>query len=304
LTKDYLIKEYTENRKSLEDIAQECGCTRAYVYKIIKFYNLPLRDKSSARELAYDKKKISFKNIDNDGQINLITHQKNRFNEDFFNSWSPVMAWVLGIIYTDGNIQKWYNRQTKYGIGRLSITQKEPELLNKVLALMKCDAKLYYAKKREYAYQVDNEHKKIVAGELYRFNITSDKLYDQLISLGVMPNKSLQMMFPEIPPAHTRHFIRGCWDGDGSVYIEGKSRGVRAQYTCGSSMFIKKLVDELLKVGLSNITIHELKRKSTTFYIKIQGSNLKKLFHYLYDDVPPTKYLQRKYDIFKLCESP
>lgn len=31
--------------------------------------------------------------------------------------------------------------------------------------------------------------------------------------------KMLDIKFPQIPPQSVRHFIRGCWDGDGSVYF-------------------------------------------------------------------------------------
>ena len=40
LTKEYLINEYVKNEKSLNDIAQDCACTRQYVYKKLKNYQI------------------------------------------------------------------------------------------------------------------------------------------------------------------------------------------------------------------------------------------------------------------------
>ena len=34
----------------------------------------------------------------------IITHQKRYVNASFFKSWSPAMAYVLGVICTDGNL--------------------------------------------------------------------------------------------------------------------------------------------------------------------------------------------------------
>jgi uncharacterized protein YdbL (DUF1318 family)/DNA-binding XRE family transcriptional regulator len=52
LSKEYLIKEYIENEKSLIDIAKECNCTRQNVYKKILKYQIPTRSLSSARKKA------------------------------------------------------------------------------------------------------------------------------------------------------------------------------------------------------------------------------------------------------------
>jgi hypothetical protein len=60
--------------------------------------------------------------------------------------WSSEMAYVLGVIYTDGNLfiasQNDIRYRKTYAVKRLSISQKEPELLEKVLKLMKCNSKL------------------------------------------------------------------------------------------------------------------------------------------------------------------
>lgn len=119
-----------------------------------------------------------------------------------------------------------------------------------------------------------------------------------------------------------RHFIRGCWDGDGSVYLSGGKIG--ANYVSGSKDFMMRLVDELFKIGIvtvrtSSIPNDELKRlkeiykfgqyplriyedyrsKNTSYSIKVNSrDNMAKLFHYFYDVVDESMYLKRKYNIF------
>jgi len=240
LTKKYLIEHYCKQNKSLSDIAIECSCSRQYVYKKMLEYNIPLRSKRSARRMALKQKKIIVGRTDDAGQSHSVIYQKINYNEKFFTFWSPEMAYVLGVIYTDGclNLRKNTWKSTIRRVPHLSIAQKEPELLRKMLALMNCNAKL--------------------------------------------------------------HFIRGCWDGDGSVYSEKRRKGyLIASYYSGSLKFIEGLLDEFERVGLSKRKIYEKKGKSSSYYFKYTGSNCIKLYHYLYDGVPPNQYLERKHALFK-----
>lgn len=127
--------------------------------------------------------------IDKYGQKQNVIYQKKDINEDFFSSWSNEMAYVLGTVYTDGNL--WQRRYHH----RASISQKEPELLKKVKFLMNSNAKLTFTKKRG------------VAGEIYLLSIQSKKIYEDLIKLGLTPDKSLSVDFTKIPPVCVRYFI-------------------------------------------------------------------------------------------------
>ncbi len=131
--------------------------------------------------------------------------------------------------------------------------------------------------------------------------------------------KSKTIEFPDIPKDFVRHFIRGSWDGDGSIYFEsGKLRG---SYICGSSNFTERLVQELYKVGIHKRTppMHEIdayrmrldhpdgrfplkihqEERTKSYYIKVDTrENIEKLFHYFYDGVDESMYLSRKYNVF------
>jgi hypothetical protein len=193
------------------------------------------------------------------------------------------MAWVLGIVCSDGNLTK--------EIPLLKLDQKEPQLLNKIKRLMKCNAKLYYQQKTAY--------KSGIAGEIYHLRIFNQKIYDDLIRLGLTPDKSMKVGFPVIPSQYVRHFIRGCWDGDGSVFIENQSGYIRASYISGSINFIKGMLNELERAGLPKRTIHKTRSKTPSYYFRFNGEQCEKLYHFLYDDVTAEQYLERKYKVFK-----
>ena len=59
------------------------------------------------------------------------------------------------------------------------------------------------------------------------------------------------------------------------------------------------MCDALEKEGFRPKTIYERKGGTISYSFKILGKECLKLYHYIYDDVPPEQYLARKYNIFK-----
>lgn len=197
------------------------------------------------------------------------------------------MAYVLGVLYTDGCLHV-----DAKGLPHLSMAQKEPELLQKVLALLRCNAKLHLRPRQRYGMAV--------AGEVYYFGFQCPAMYPDLVGLGLKPRKSLDIAFPVVPQEFMRHFIRGCWDGDGSVHFERKQlRQIRASFVSGSRRFIDGMVAALQKAGLPPRTIYVRPGETPSYYFRFERQHSAKLFHVLYDNVPPTQYLERKYLVFK-----
>lgn len=120
-----------------------------------------------------------------------------------------------------------------------------------------------------------------------------------MITLGVTPKKSLTVKFPEIPESYIRHFIRGCWDGDGSIFKNNKSNSFSTSYISGSYHFIFALGNYLKAIGL-DVKSYTTEGQHNYYYLKINGNEqCSKLFHYFYYDVPKEMYLERKYIKFE-----
>ena len=108
------------------------------------------------------------------------------------------------------------------------------------------------------------------------------------------------MQFPNIPDEFVRHFIRGCWDGDGTVYIDKQIRKISAGFVSGSRAFLEAMVEKLVNAGLPDRTIYHHNHTKTTCYFRFTGSQVLMLYHYLYDNVTEAQYLNRKFDLFRL----
>lgn len=286
ITREDLEQKY-KSGLSLSDIAREYNCTRQYISKLMGRYKIARRTMTEARNLALEQGKISYdSDVYSPGKT--ISHERRHVNGSFFKSWTPAMAYVLGVIYTDGCLVKPIG-SIKF---RVTIAQKEPELLEKVIALLNSNARLKFSAKRG------------IAGALYHFLIDNAEIYADLQRLGLTPSKSLTLQFPKMPPEFLRHFIRGCWDGDGSVYWEGNdSRKPCASYVSGSKVFIEQLTRHLIDLGLPDRTIHKsMRSKNPSYYFRYTGPPCIKLFHVLYDGVDESMYLTRKYLRFREIE--
>jgi predicted DNA-binding protein YlxM (UPF0122 family) len=293
LTKEFLLQEYIKNKKSLSDLAKECGCTRQFVYKKLKEFGVPGRKQRDARLLALEKNKINYLKSDNDGNLRKVIHQKSEVDDYFFSYWSAPMAWVLGVIYTDGTLDsgRRFGETAKIKHARnprISISQKEPEILEKIKTLMESNQKLLFSKRREFT--------NTTAGDLYKLEIRSLQVFQDLTKIGLTPNKSLTMTFPDVPKEYLWHFIRGCWDGDGCLSIDKASGQINAGYVSGSKVFIEKFVEILKKeLSLEKISIFH---RGNSYEFKLHTKNCLKLCHYFYDGVLPDLYLSRKYNVY------
>lgn len=286
LSKEYLEEEYIKKQRSLSDIAKSIGCKRQYVCIKMSECGIPARSLSHARTLALERQKLTYPRLGKLGKTEIIIQKKAVLNEDFFSCWSKETAWVLGIVYTDGTIDSGKQdnplRPISKSTATLAISQKAPELLYKIIRLMGSNARLY-----------------TVTGGALVFYIHNNKIYRDLRYIGLKTNKSLDMRFPDVPKAYLSHFIRGCWDGDGSV---GFYNGTyRARFFCGSLSFIERLINHLVAAGLPqrNLYTRYTKRKNPFYSICFGEKHTAKLYKFLYKDTNPSCYLERKHELFK-----
>ena len=91
----------------------------------------------------------------------------------------------------------------------------------------------------------------------FRLRIDNPVIYQDLLDKGLTPRKSKTLKFPEMPEEFQEHFIRGFFDGDGSVF-KLKDGRVVVKFTCWNPTFLIKLQDLLSqKIGVRNKKIHD-----------------------------------------------
>ncbi|SDO17648.1 hypothetical protein SAMN04487897_109108 [Paenibacillus sp. yr247] len=119
-------------------------------------------------------------------------------------------AYWLGFLYADGSV-------TSTGRYVLELTLKEEDYLHlvKFKSFLKTEAPLI---KRITRLQ----GKEFVS---FRMSVYNKKMVEDLIRLGCIPRKSLKITLPsseQVPADLLNHFVRGYFDGDGSIYVGDK----------------------------------------------------------------------------------
>ena len=231
-------------------------------------------------------------------------------NEQFFNRINTeAKAYVLGFFFADGcnhdlsNLDDGYYHQNVISFTQL---EQDIDILDQIKLAMKCN--------RPYVEitQKTNGKKK------YSLRITSNTLSNALSCLGAVPNKSLALKFPttkQVPEKLMPHFIRGYFDGDGSVWngkrkkmvvkSEGRTRerivhNVKFNFT-GNPEFINSLQDYLVKMlGFRKTKLNFSGKAKSRTHCTMEYSGriqMKKLFEFMYKDA--TIYGSRKYNKFQ-----
>ena len=265
LSKEELRRMYLVDKKSLEDIARLYGVSRVAIWKYCKDEELTRRGRSEARLEAQKKGKVPQSFFD--------------INDNFFSIWSPEMAYVLGLVATDGCISRF---------GTVSLCINDKDLLETVKKAMGSEHQIKYYGRQE---------------GLYSFIFSRQSLVEDLKRVGIFPNKSLTIQFPDVPDAFLIDFIRGVFDGDGSVFFEKRSPElpIRASFVSGSKSFIETLETRLQALGMPKRSIYQQKTKNAISYmIRYAHAHSIKLFKLLYNENTLNKklFLARKYNKF------
>lgn len=123
-----------------------------------------------------------------------------------------------------------------------------------------------------------------------RLRLFGKEIIEDLINQGAYPRKSLILDFPKLVPKHLlRHFIRGYFDGDGSVYISNSKLSISF---LGTESFLISLQEVFIQeLNLTKVQIY--KHSNITEYKKSRKDALK-ILDYMYKDC--TIYLDRKFN--------
>lgn len=268
---DELYRLYVTEGRSTREIAALQNCTETTIRNRLKRAGISTRSLSQARLLALKR-----------GKLPRFTVYD--YDPHFFHEWSEPMAWVLGLLFTDG---VFYDDPGRRQI-RLALNVRET--LEKVRNALQYTGVI---KERPQSYDKSNI--------IFVLEFGREEIFADLRRVGLKPRKSLDMLFPDVPAQYVRHFIRGCWDGDGGFTLNEITGVGGAHYTSGSLAFITRIAEELGKVGIRSVRSGDLitiyKRKNANAYdLRINNmDNLRRLFDYLYAGIDETLYMASKH---------
>jgi hypothetical protein len=210
-------------------------------------------------------------------RIGISLPEKYSFERSYFRSIDTEdKAYWLGFIYADGYIAG------KYELG-IELSQKDYAHLEKFKKCLSGDTPI-------------KSFDKIVKGVSYSMcslRLYSKTLIDDLMNFGLIPNKSSVIEFPSLKNSQIKHFVRGYFDGNGSLYIDKSKNMLRSKITCGSRSFIDSLQTMLNNESIDSFIIDCGTKFDLGFSSKRSTT---KFLEYLYGGA--TIYLDRKYNYY------
>lgn len=199
-------------------------------------------------------------------------------------------AYIMGMLYANGYI-------TRQQLG-LKLKESDKNLVEKIKNYFSKDIKLQYDKKRK----------------VYSFVVSSTTVIKNLEKLGFLRQKSKkELQIPDMPDNLKRHFIRGYFDGDGSIYIckkNNKSAYLKS-YICSPTISILQDMQKTFEFNFISSSINKEQRKGKVlkcFDREVVASmdmyrlfirkkkDLKKLYNFFYKNC--TIFMERKKKVF------
>lgn len=209
--------------------------------------------------------------------------KKYAVNFHFFKTWSEEMAYVLGFIAADGNICHSGRAHV------LHVACDDKDIIEKIKKVLDFQGPIHQ--------KIRNNNK-----ISYSLRICDLVIFRDLQNLNVTERKSLTFNPPTIPKRLIRHFVRGYFDGDGSVSLRNSkypSQLVVDFYTASKKMatFLHRIIKDVLRdIYQGKIQATTTNQKTKYYAIRVGHKAAIKLFTYMYKNAD--MYLERKYNKF------
>jgi intein-encoded DNA endonuclease-like protein len=215
-----------------------------------------------------------------------------KVNKNFFKKWTSDMAYVLGFFAADG-----YITVNKRGGQFWCIQITDKELLESIKKVISAEHKISV-----------RLPKKANESIIYRLQIGSIEMCNDLRELGFSERKTKSLAIPNVPEKYFSAFVRGYFDGDGNVWSGTihKSRKTRTLviqtvFTSCSVEFLEKMKERLHVFNIERGVVRRGKQGKGNYYRLVYSVlNTLKLYYFMYNRLGTSDlFLQRKKDVFE-----
>ena len=237
--------------------------------RIVKELNLPFGEEKVKNILKENG--IHIRNITEARAVgDCIKPELRKFSiNDDYNFESHNGAWLLGMYAADG-----YLPLTRGAKNRV------------VLSLQKKDEDLLEIIKNEFQYTGEiHEYLSTNGHPFVSLAFTSEKIRKAMESYGIVNKKTFKLeKIPDLPFEYKIDFIRGYFDGDGSLYVNKKEKKVNMNIVCASKSLLEDInifLYENYPVKLRNIHIDKRHNHDAYYmtYNKKDSFTLGKIFY-------------------------
>lgn len=273
-----IVREYLKEDTYLEDLGEKYDVHTYHIKNVLEHRKIPLKTRSEIKGIG-DKEGV---------------YRTYPLNQDYFKTWTHNMAYILGFVAADGCINTG-SKDIDSNWGTLIFNQQreDREILEKFKAEL-----MYEGDVRDSYSKLNGE--KFPTSSL---SVSSRIMIDDIKEIGIRERKTFDLEFPSIPQAYEIDFIRGFFDGDGTVGgqyptnsngVRSKTLQIRVRIASASKEFINALQSTLVRYGLKEKRVVE----STSIHEVTYSTRESLLIHKLFYRDSNSLFLQRKKDRF------
>lgn len=253
---DEVRRLYLEEGLTCPQIGRRFGTDQSVIYSTLRRLGVTCRPKGIDRR-QYDMREDFFSIID-----------------------TEVKAYYLGLIYADGSVRHGGVKNRVAHVMNLSLHEEDGYMVESL---------------RDAIYPNRDKPLTTIRNQV-RLGACSKRMVQDLYRLGCVENKTFNLSFPtsdQVPSHLIHHFIRGYFDGDGTITWNTKVNHIQAQFNIiGTPELCDGFVRLVSTLGLP-MRISTPKHSPRVRYATAsKQSTLYRLYHYMYRDA--TIYLTRK----------
>lgn len=206
----------------------------------------------------------------------------NNIDKNVFSEWNHENAYMFGLIMSDGCLT--HNKKRNM----IVIGLNDRDMIEMLHKYVECKRNIY------------NQ------GKQYSLYYWNEDAVTFLKNYGLSENKSLIMKYPyNIPDEFQADFIRGFFDGDGSIIYHKTKWNTYPQISIvtGSKCFAEGIVEILKKHNIASQIYTSNRTGNNNYYIRITKiSEVKKFKEFIYQNDTEFK-LKRKYLKFEQLDN-
>lgn len=206
-----------------------------------------------------------------------ISNSSTEHKQNLFDTWTEESAYILGYLEADGYIR--YDKRASQTT--FCTSHKDLEFLEKLKSVVGFTGKTLSRK--------HNIQNKIYETKAFVVSSRDWKIFlQQNLRIGKIP---------EIPKEYLHHYIRGYFDGDGSIYFDNQTQDYKSSFVFGSKELAEKFREVLLSQGIKISSIHKKTNSDFCWYFQVSYKQTLLLADFMYKN--SKLYLERKYKQFK-----
>ena len=269
-TERKIIYNYVELKQGLGTVGRNFGVSQYMVEKTLKKYGIKKRTYAEAKQ----------------------TGRKFPCNDNFFKVQNSNMAYILGLLAADGSVSK------KENLIAIQLKAVDKEILEKINEKTQNTRPLEFYTRKETGHEISS------------FRVWSAEWKKDLAHYGITPNKTFTLQPPDfLLPEYRIDYIRGYFDGDGSIYQLKTQNRVFFEITGASKVMIDWIRNELVNhyhIFINKELIEHRPNGTVIYKIKIGSvEELNKLYTLLYKDKELflTRKKEKFYSLLKLHET-